>query len=282
MRYDHPETVVAIRIVLVASAIAFLSYLLVPHAFVSSEVDFADQSRSGLFLVPASGGSCDSSPSANRDTACPGDMCFNLEGTQGGPPGGYFLHETFGVYRLCCPNGFSYDTYSCYPPGGGTGSGTGTGTGSPSGCVPSYYCTGNTLNYVNNACGTSVVQTCGYQCAGGACVVPPPPTFVPTPSTPPGGGTFMSTGHLQARPTLVRSGDTVQLYWTLSHVQNCTVTGTNGDSFTGASSGAAGRTSGAIVSRTTFTLNCTALPTATPASVTESIIVNVAPIFNEN
>lgn len=300
--FEHVRLVTALRILASAIVLALFIYAIAPQAFVSSEVRFTDGSRQGLGIVPASGESCNSSPSANRDTACPGDMCFNLEGVQGGPPDGYYGYETTGVYRLCCPNGYTNDTFNCYPPGNppgpgtgtgtgtGTGSGTGTGTGTGTGqppqpqCTPSYYCSGNNLRHVNSSCADTFVQACAYQCAGGACITAPSPNFVPFVATIPparGGGTFNATGHLQARPTLVRAGENTQLYWNVGNVSRCTVTGTNGDSFSGSFSGASGRTTGAINTRTTFTLNCTALPTATPSTITESVIVNVAPKFQE-
>lgn len=247
----------AVLITGAAGAVSVILLMLVNFSsgsapFESSEMSFTDRSISGFHIVPASGGS---------------------------DPGG----------------GWS-------PP--------------PPQCAAYFYCSGSNLYYVNSSCTTSFVQTCGYQCAGGACIVAPPPSFVPfvamipIPSdsggsgtgtgtgsgggsgtgggtgtgsgTGTGGGTFMSTGHLQVRPTLVRVGDDAQIYWNLTNVTSCTVTGTNGFSSSGASSGAAGQNTGEIQTRTTFTLHCTALPTGNPPTVTESVIVNVAPSFNEN
>ena len=91
-----------------------------------------------------------------------------------------------------------------------------------------------------------------------------------------------ATGRLQVRPTLVRAGDDAQIYWNVTNVTGCTVTGTNGSSWSGASSGASGQNTGTILTRTTFTLHCTALPTGNPPTIDESVIVNVAPSFNEN
>lgn len=142
------------------------------------------------------------------------------------------------------------------------------------GCRPGFYCNANNLYYTDNRCESAFVQACAYRCAGGACVVAPPPIPVPDPV----GGT---SGRLEARPTLVRAGDSTKLYWHYTNVTRCTVTGTNGDSFTATYAGASGRTSGPINTRTTFTLNCTAIPSATPSTVTESVIINVAPAFIE-
>jgi Tfp pilus assembly protein PilF len=79
-------------------------------------------------------------------------------------------------------------------------------------------------------------------------------------------------GALVADPLLVRSGNNTTLIWATEGVDSCTVTGTNGDSFTGTS---ATRSSSAITSATTFTLSCDG------GAVTDSVLVNVVPIFQE-
>lgn len=108
----------SIRVLAAAAAVAFLLLALGGVSSVPEQTRFTDQSEKGLAIVPASGSSCNSSPSASVYDACPGDMCFNLDGVQGGPPGGYYLYETYGVYRNCCPNGYVADVASCYAPCG--------------------------------------------------------------------------------------------------------------------------------------------------------------------
>jgi hypothetical protein len=71
------------------------------------------------------------------------------------------------------------------------------------------------------------------------------------------------------------------LYWNVENVSNCTVTSNNGDALSGASSGASGTTTKPLVAQTTYTLLCNALPKVTPATITESIVVNIAPVFQE-
>ncbi len=122
----------------------------------------------------------------------------------------------------------------------------------------------------------------------GECAPPPPPPPLPPPSigfesfqAEHPSGSFIATGHLQVRPTLVRGGDTVQGYWNVKNVSSCSVIGNNGDSWNGASSDASGETSRGVQRRTTFTLHCTAILGATPPSVTESQIVNITPLFQE-
>ncbi len=111
--------------------------------------------------------------------------------------------------------------------------------------------------------------------------LPQPPSFVPFTTTAPG-FVFNASGHLQARPTLVRANEKTRLYWKLTNVSSCTVTGTNGDSWSGSHSGNSGALSSAIVTRTTYTLRCTALPRSGGANITESVIINIAPRFNES
>jgi hypothetical protein len=154
-------------------------------------------------------------------------------------------------------------------------SGNGSGSGA---CTPTNICNGNN---VINSCTGAIVQSCAWGCSGGGCASPPPPTFTSFTATLPDGSTFTSDGHLRAQPLLVRSGSSTQLYWNVSDADSCAVTGSNDDSWTSSSSGAAGTTTGAILEKTTFTLDCESIPSATPPNVTESIDVNVVPIFQE-
>jgi tetratricopeptide (TPR) repeat protein len=87
-----------------------------------------------------------------------------------------------------------------------------------------------------------------------------------------GGGGGSVDGALVADPLLVRSGNNTTLIWATEGVDSCTVTGTNGDSFTGTS---ATRSSSAVTSATTFTLSCDG------GAVTDSVLVNVVPVFQE-
>jgi hypothetical protein len=86
------------------------------------------------------------------------------------------------------------------------------------------------------------------------------------------------TGHLQARPTIVLKGKTTKLYWNISNVSSCTVTGTNGDSWSDATSGTSGKSSSAINQKNVYTLSCTALDSST---YQESTTVNLVPAYQE-
>jgi hypothetical protein len=109
---------------------------------------------------------------------------------------------------------------------------------------------------------------------------PPNPNFIPFSATNPGGA-FTANGHLQAKPQLLTKDSVTRVYWNAENVSSCAVTGTNGDSWTGASSGSSGRTSGPIPSKTTYTLVCEPLPGASSGTITESVDVNIVPVFQE-
>jgi hypothetical protein len=212
--------------------------------FSSAEVQFTDASAHGMQIVPAS---CPSSP--------------------------HYVGECSGV----CPAGYSGTPPLCslITGGGGPGGGGPPGMNCPNGAYDYPYCTHFTVN-----------------CPSGYVGMPPncTPTIPFTPidsiqfitfdATNPH-GSFRASGHLQVVPILLRSRDTAQLYWNAQHVSACSVTGTNGDRWDVAFSGSAGKTSAPILVQTVFTLTCTALPGATPASIQESQTVNVVPVFNE-
>jgi hypothetical protein len=87
------------------------------------------------------------------------------------------------------------------------------------------------------------------------------------------------TGQLQLIPSLVSPGESTQVHWNVSNAQSCTVTGTNGDSWTGLSSPAGGETSKPITTQTIYTLSCQAY--GTNPSLKESETVNVTPVYLE-
>lgn len=82
-------------------------------------------------------------------------------------------------------------------------------------------------------------------------------------------------GQITANPELLRSGNTTEVRWQGVEVTSCTVTGTNGDSW----SGTAGQeTSSPIEASTTYTLDCTAF---NDTQVQDSVDVNIIPEFQE-
>jgi hypothetical protein len=140
-------------------------------------------------------------------------------------------------------------------------------------CTPAYTCTGasnDTITYTDASCNESAVTTCAspYFCSSGSAVcVSPSPVF---------NGSGNLTGHLQIKPTLLGKGASTKAYWSVSNVQSCTVTSTNGDSWSGLSG--AGFSSRAIYAQTIFTLSCLRMDNGT---LTEQQTVNLLPVYQE-
>jgi hypothetical protein len=152
----------------------------------------------------------------------------------------------------------------------------GTLSGSPSyqyascTCAPLYSCSGSDITYTDASCTTTTVRSCTapYFCSpGSSSCISPEPVFNA------GNG---RTGHLQVQPQLVPKGLTTTVYWDVANVQSCTVTGDNGDSWTGLTGA---KTSSPISSQTRYTLSCTPLEGA--SFPTETQQVNVVPVFLE-
>ena len=143
-------------------------------------------------------------------------------------------------------------------------------------CSVSNQCTdAATLEHTNSDC-TVTTSTCayaayGYGCSSGACLTPPSP----------GPGGTVSKGIITL-PRLVRAGNSTKVIWdvTNANASTCTVTGSNGDMWTGlASSGASGKTSGPINAQTTYLLHCDG---AIPGySYDAQTTVNITPTYRE-
>jgi hypothetical protein len=82
---------------------------------------------------------------------------------------------------------------------------------------------------------------------------------------------------LRALPSLVRSGDTTKVHWSSQNMSTCSVSGSNGDSWSGLNSPVNGETSGTISSLTTYTLTCR----AGGNTFTKTANVNVLPSWVE-
>ncbi len=113
-----------------------------------------------------------------------------------------------------------------------------------------------------NSCTHDVLQHCDWGCANGTCNSTPAPT-----------------GDISATPALVPSGDTTSVSWTSQNATACTVTSTNGSSWTGLYS--ASQTSLPILAQTIFSLHCTGYPGADPTYFDKSVTVNLIPNFQE-
>jgi len=182
-------------------------------------------------------------------------------------------------------------------------------------CVPAFSCSGSqNIVYTNSACQTSTYLTCVSPdfCSIGSssCIhqqsaptatpvgftaftaishdstpleitsAPQDSSNAPLASNSAAPATFTATGHIQARPALLKSGYRTWLYWNVKDAQNCTVTG-NGSSWTGLFSGAGGQQTLPITGQATYTLKCDALDGGIPPVVTEIQAINVTPVFQE-
>lgn len=153
--------------------------------------------------------------------------------------------------------------------------------------APTNYCLGNDVYQRGASCTGTYIKTCSLPestgCSNGVCLAPLSPTvmsFSATSADETGTG-FTATGHLQARPLLVRPGQTTQLYWNATNVASCLLTSTNADSINLISSGASGVTSRAIQHETVYTLSCAKLPGALGDSISEQVTVRIVPVMIE-
>ena len=80
---------------------------------------------------------------------------------------------------------------------------------------------------------------------------------------------------ITARPTLVRKDGRSVIRWNSYEMSSCTVTGTNGDSWTGT---VGEKISRAIVGRVTYTLNCIGFDGRT---MSDSVVVSISPTVQE-
>jgi hypothetical protein len=178
-----------------------------------------------------------------------------------GCPGGYVLQGNQCVINTC-PSNYTLTVGGCViitcPQGQSVQNGACVAYGS---CIAGNECIGQNLYARAASCSATLVQTCGYGCGGGACVIPPP-----------------AISDWRILPTLVPRNSTVRVVWNGQYAASCTVTGTNGDSWSGTSGD---HTSGPIPAQTIYTISCQGLAGSTPASVTSSITVNIVPEFIE-
>lgn len=125
-------------------------------------------------------------------------------------------------------------------------------------CTPHNKC--DTDGNIHEACSGALVQTCKYGCTDQACNTAPKATIA----------TFTTL------PSLVHKGDTTTVKWDTRYITDCSVAGTDGESWTGTSGTF---TSNPIVSQTIFSISCQGEDGTT---VSASSTVNIAPTYNEN
>jgi hypothetical protein len=192
-----------------------------------------------------------------------------------------------GEARTCfstrtAPSGTLCSTYSqnrsCY---NGTLSGDSAYQYASCSCTPSYSCSGNSIQYTNASCITSTIATCvapAFCSPGFSTCQYPPPEVVPE---------YGKSGHVFSAPSFVIKDSTAQLFWNVTNVTSCTVSGSNGQSWSGANAGCAGVTCDAgssgkttlpITAMTTYTLSCTG---ADSSIFSEQAIIRLAPEFGD-
>lgn len=133
-------------------------------------------------------------------------------------------------------------------------------------CIASCKCVGNTIECVSNLC--EVTQT---QCTAPAYCDSGPPPLCRYPAIP---------KSLVVVPPLIRYGGTVAVRWSYPTAQSCTITGNNGDSWTGIIS--SGEQSRPITGETTYTAQCDDLdPDLISDDFVEFVIVKIIPNIYE-
>ena len=159
----------------------------------------------------------------------------------GNCPTGYVMQNGVCIFSAC-PDGYVLQGTQCVV----------------GACTPGAYCQGNDLK---DNCTGELIEACAWGCFSGSCNPVPSPNAT-----------------LKAIPSLVKRNFTTVVSWSSQYATACTVTGTNGDSWTGLNGS---QTSSPIHSQTTYTLNCTGEEGADPASIQKKATVNIAPVFEE-
>ncbi len=189
------------------------------------------------------------------------------------PPAGQFCASSSYSQLRTCTNGtlsgssaFQYATCSCIPQ-------------TTYSCVDSQTIASTT---VTAGCGQSTTNTTCVApsfCSGASTCTNPSPVFNQGTGTGTEGESIALSGHLQIRPSVIAKGTTTAMYWNISGVQSCTVTG-NGRVWTTVNTGSTGTTTYPITQQTVFTLSCT--PYSGSTFTPEIQTVSVLPVFQEN
>lgn len=128
-------------------------------------------------------------------------------------------------------------------------------------CYGGYICHDGSLYYESASCvvSSSPAEACSYGCSGDSCLAAPPPDIA----------------NWKVKPALIKSGGTTSVTWQSQNVASCSVTGSNGDSWSGSSGSEA---SSPITAQTVYTLACTGLD---GTQISTSTTVSIAPQFQE-
>ena len=257
LRFVTAREIVIFLVLIVALFAVTAGGVTLRKPFASTEMRFAEASKTGMKIIPAS---CPSDPHYN------GECSYAQSGygpgyTQGSytppPPGDncspqYFCTGSDLYHRdaMCVDSMVQTCAWGC------------SAGQCNAQCTLKYYCSGDDLYYGDvtySYCQNNKVQTCGYGCSGSACLPPPAPTATIT-----------------ARPTLVHMNDTTQVIWSSTHTTDCSVTSGGGDSWPHMKTGT--KTSKPITRQTTFTLQCTGEDGST---ITKNVFVNIIPDWQE-
>lgn len=266
-----------VRLAITAAAVFVAAYLFLSNttdrSAMTSEARFADSTESGLVVVPASGVS---------ETSYTGAYTGTYTGTYTGAYTGTYTGTYTSTYTGTYTGAYTGAYTGSY--GGAGGAVTGSYTPVTGSYTPSGTCWDGSAP---DGAGNCPACPNGYTAGPNNTCIPPDnnPQFIGFPTT----QGFNASGHLEVRPSLVRSGDPTRVYWNVQNVADCTVRGSNGDgsasSVTGAwntlGSGAGGKVTSPITSRTDYTLFCHSLTGATPSTITETRTVNVIPSWFE-
>jgi len=153
-----------------------------------------------------------------------------------------------------CPSGYTEETDANGNPACVAGSG---GV-----CEAGPVCVNGNAYTQDSSCKLSNEQVCNWGCSNGQCLPPPAPEIATW----------------QVKPTLIQSGEMASIQWQAQNVASCTVTGTNGDNWTGLTGT---QTSKPITGQTIYTIVCQGFPGASPQSASDSTTINIAPEYQE-
>ncbi len=165
---------------------------------------------------------------------------------------------------------------SCTGVGGGTYEDVSADTVTVT-CAPLYACSDDDITYTDASCETVTIDTCSapsYCVAGESACQFGGIEFVEFDELPGG-----LTGHLQAQPAVIRSGDRTRLYWQVTGAESCAVSG-GGQNWTGLTSGSAGVQTTVLTQLTRYTLTCESFSGVD--DITETFDVLITPSFNEH
>lgn len=139
-------------------------------------------------------------------------------------------------------------------------------------CTQAFFCSDADTSVWRDEFCTETVQTpdpCALGCNAGTgqCITQPPPT---------GCISINVQSCVSPQKTFsVRKGGTVQIYWSVSDASSCTVSGTNGQNWSPATSGL--QTTAAIQQKTVYSLSCP----GGEGTLSDTATVNIIPEYRE-